>query len=205
MRLTLCKLRKFTLTLSWQKFRESDGFAKEITNQLIWRIFFQWEDNFHFSTLCICVRLPPAVWKFQNFSLVRFYVKSIFRVLEFQKLISCKIRIEKNPGISNLIIYLLQMLCVSSASAFLPATIHASNLHVIHLGHNPQGANETPLASNLHIALPILDMIHKTPTKRRVPCWWDMYFILLQFVLRNWHEISAFSCKNYGHKREICM
>ena len=37
---TVWKLRKFTLTLFWQKFRESNSFTnKENTIHLIWRIF----------------------------------------------------------------------------------------------------------------------------------------------------------------------
>ena len=40
---TVWKLRKFTLTHFWHKFRESDGFAKVITKELIWRNIFRWE------------------------------------------------------------------------------------------------------------------------------------------------------------------
>ena len=32
---TLWKLRKFTLTLFWQKFRESDGFTNKITTYIV--------------------------------------------------------------------------------------------------------------------------------------------------------------------------
>ena len=31
------ELRKFTLTLFWEKFRESNAFTKQITKELIWR------------------------------------------------------------------------------------------------------------------------------------------------------------------------
>ena len=37
---TVWKLRKFTLTPFWQKFRESNIFTKESTKQLIWRKIF---------------------------------------------------------------------------------------------------------------------------------------------------------------------
>ena len=37
---TVWKLRKFSLKLFWQKFRESNVFTKEITKELIWRNIF---------------------------------------------------------------------------------------------------------------------------------------------------------------------
>ena len=46
---TLWKLQKFTLTLFWQKFRETNVFTKEITKQLIWRNYFSVRVNFWFS------------------------------------------------------------------------------------------------------------------------------------------------------------
>ena len=45
------KLRKFSLTLFSQKFRESNVFTKEFAKELIWRIFLQWEKISRFSTL----------------------------------------------------------------------------------------------------------------------------------------------------------
>ena len=51
---TVWILRKFTLTHFWQKIRESNGFTKEVTREMISRNFFQWEWIFRFST----------VWKF---------------------------------------------------------------------------------------------------------------------------------------------
>ena len=49
---TVWKLQKFSLTLFLQKFRESNGFTKEITKLLIWRNFFQWDRISSFSILC---------------------------------------------------------------------------------------------------------------------------------------------------------
>ena len=43
---TVWKLRKFTLTLLWQKFRESNTFAKELTTDLISRNIFSVKVNF---------------------------------------------------------------------------------------------------------------------------------------------------------------
>ena len=51
---TLWKLRKFSLTRLWQKFRESNGFTKEVTKELISRNIFQWERISRFSTLWHC-------------------------------------------------------------------------------------------------------------------------------------------------------
>ena len=45
----LWKLWKFSLTLFWQKFRETNSFTKEIT-KLIWRNIFSVRVNFSFST-----------------------------------------------------------------------------------------------------------------------------------------------------------
>ena len=50
--LTTWKLRKFTVTLLWQKFRESNVFTKENTKESIWRNFLCVTVNFSFSTLC---------------------------------------------------------------------------------------------------------------------------------------------------------
>ena len=46
---TVWKIREFSLTHFWRKFRESNGFTKE----LIWRNIFSWERISRFSTLCI--------------------------------------------------------------------------------------------------------------------------------------------------------
>ena len=52
---TVWKLRKFTFTLFWQKFRESNVFAKEITKEMIWRnIFLVRVNSSFFHTV-----LPP--------------------------------------------------------------------------------------------------------------------------------------------------
>ena len=40
------KLRKFSLTFFWQKFRETNGFTKEITKELISRNIFSVRENF---------------------------------------------------------------------------------------------------------------------------------------------------------------
>ena len=60
------KFRKFTLTLSWQKFRESNGFTKEadFTN------FFLWERISRFSRSC-----TATLWKFRNFTATVFLQK----------------------------------------------------------------------------------------------------------------------------------
>ena len=66
----------------WQKFRESNGFTKEINKQFIWLIFFQWEQIHHFSTFVLSpffhkipwnqyVTTSHTVWKaLQNHSVV---------------------------------------------------------------------------------------------------------------------------------------
>ena len=48
---TVWKLWKFTLTLFWQKSRESNGFSKEVTNELISRIIYQQDVRVNFSIL----------------------------------------------------------------------------------------------------------------------------------------------------------
>ena len=45
---TVWKLRKFSLTLFWQNFRESNVFTKENTKELISRNFFSVRENFSF-------------------------------------------------------------------------------------------------------------------------------------------------------------
>ena len=40
------KLRKFTITHFWQKFREINVFSKEVTKELIWRKKFSGEREF---------------------------------------------------------------------------------------------------------------------------------------------------------------
>ena len=45
------KLRNFSLTLFWQKFRESNGFTKEIPKKFRSRNIFSVSENFSFSTL----------------------------------------------------------------------------------------------------------------------------------------------------------
>ena len=48
---TVWKLRKFTVTLIWQKFREINVFTKENTKELIWRNFLWVKVSSSFSTL----------------------------------------------------------------------------------------------------------------------------------------------------------
>ena len=64
---TVLKLRKFSLlTLFWQKFRKSDGFINEVTQEFISRnIFRWWEIISRFSTLC------TTLWKKQKFTLTK--------------------------------------------------------------------------------------------------------------------------------------
>ena len=53
-----------------QKFRESNGFSKEITRQLLWRIFLLARENFLFfhnvSALCICGKVEFTLTNFQQ-------------------------------------------------------------------------------------------------------------------------------------------
>ena len=51
------KLLRFSLTHFWQKFRESNDFTKELTNEAIWRNIFWWDWIFRFSTQYIAVLL----------------------------------------------------------------------------------------------------------------------------------------------------
>ena len=60
------KLCKLTLTLFWQKFRESNGFNKGNTKQLIWRNFLQREQIYHFG---------------KNFVKVKFLQKSLTKYI----------------------------------------------------------------------------------------------------------------------------
>ena len=46
------EITNHTLTHFGKKFRESNIITKEITKELIWRNFFQWEKISRFSTLC---------------------------------------------------------------------------------------------------------------------------------------------------------
>ena len=50
---TVWRLRNFTLTHFWQNFRESNGFTKELTKLLIWRIIFSVRVNFSPNNLLI--------------------------------------------------------------------------------------------------------------------------------------------------------
>ena len=45
---TVDTVLKFTVTHLWQKFREFNGFTKEVTKELIWRNFFSMAVNFSF-------------------------------------------------------------------------------------------------------------------------------------------------------------
>ena len=45
---TVWKLRKFSLTLFWQKFRETNSLTKEITKELVSRKKFSVRENFTF-------------------------------------------------------------------------------------------------------------------------------------------------------------
>ena len=66
----LWKLRKFTITLLWQKFCESNDFTKEITKELIWRKKLWGEKIFQFSTLWIAeiyVHTVPSHFFGKNF------------------------------------------------------------------------------------------------------------------------------------------
>jgi len=50
---TVWKLRKFSLTLFSQKFRQNNDFTKEITKWLVWQNFFSVRENFlFFHTVC---------------------------------------------------------------------------------------------------------------------------------------------------------
>ena len=72
---TVWKLRKFSLTLFWQKFRESNVFTKEITKELISRNFFSVRENFsffHTVTLWMwTVHLGFFNFLYQNFREIR--------------------------------------------------------------------------------------------------------------------------------------
>ena len=65
---TVWKLRKFSLTLFWQKFRESNVFTKEL--KLIWRNILSviWERISHFFNTVV------------KLSLEKYIVKSIWRM-----------------------------------------------------------------------------------------------------------------------------
>ena len=66
-------------TLFSQKFRENNGFTKEITKQLIWRNFFLWERISRFSTLWAqCVGIMEIY--FQHFLVIR---KNSVKVMHF--------------------------------------------------------------------------------------------------------------------------
>ena len=58
----LWKLRKFILTHFCQKFRESNGFTKEITKELIWRNIFLVRLNFSFFHTVHC-RQKQEIYK----------------------------------------------------------------------------------------------------------------------------------------------
>ena len=53
---TVLKSRKFTLTLFWQKFRQSNVFTKESTKKVIWRNIFSVRINFSFFHTVVCKR-----------------------------------------------------------------------------------------------------------------------------------------------------
>ena len=87
-RSTVWKFRKFSLTLFWQKFRESNGLTKWITKELISRNFFRWERISEISTL--------RAGNFGNFPPLQiFFVKLIYSITDlYEKLIwrnFCKI------------------------------------------------------------------------------------------------------------------
>ena len=42
------EITEISLTLSWQKIREINGFTKEVTKELIWRNIFSVRENFSF-------------------------------------------------------------------------------------------------------------------------------------------------------------
>ena len=69
MRYTVWKLQKFTLTLFWQKIRESNAFTKWITKELIWRkkILVRVSFSFFHSVL--------PLWKLRNFTSTVFSLK----------------------------------------------------------------------------------------------------------------------------------
>ena len=73
-RCTVWNLRKFSLTLFIQKFRESIVFTKEVTKELISRNIFSARENF-------------TVWKFRKFS----PTAKIFRQIDLQynSLVQC--------------------------------------------------------------------------------------------------------------------
>jgi len=87
------KLRKFSLTLFLTKFRQSNGFAKEVTKELISRnIFFGEREIMVFPYACVathaveitefnCLQCPDFVAKIPSNQLftTELYIKSILR------------------------------------------------------------------------------------------------------------------------------
>ena len=80
-RCTVWKLPRFSLTHSWQKFRESNVFTKEITKELIWRNIFLVRLNLSFFHTVGCDKCEfhfrlRREWifreiNFQNYSTIR--------------------------------------------------------------------------------------------------------------------------------------
>ena len=66
------KNEKFSLTLFWQKFRESKVFTKEVTKKLISRNIFRWMEFlvFYVYTVCPC----PFHETYQFFTWNRFFL-----------------------------------------------------------------------------------------------------------------------------------
>ena len=73
-------VQKFTLTLFWLKFRESNRFTKEITKQLIWRNIFFSESNFSFY--------HTTVWKYEKFGLTEIIFRQINSLVLFSKTVT---------------------------------------------------------------------------------------------------------------------
>ena len=68
------KLQKFSLTHFWQKFRESNGFTKEVTKELISRNIFWRERIFRFSTLCYCWNYKNLLYSFKKFREIKWCI-----------------------------------------------------------------------------------------------------------------------------------
>ena len=66
---TVWKLWNFSLTLFRQKFRESNGFTKQITIELIWRNIFSVRPNFSFSH-SVNQQLKNTKWKKKSVKLI---------------------------------------------------------------------------------------------------------------------------------------
>ena len=69
---TVCKLWKFTLTLFWKKFRESNVFTNKITKWLIWRDIFSVRVNVSFFHT-----VSHTLWKNEKFTLTEIFFRQI--------------------------------------------------------------------------------------------------------------------------------